>query len=100
MSVSTSASTMPRRKCRFTLGYRSVFEAAAANGRVHVYGRLAPDDAGLAPAADALDLSIKREVFGIALVRRLRRACCGRRVGWICRLCSRMADVAVPVSAV
>jgi hypothetical protein len=67
---------------------------------VKVYGRLAPDDAGLAAAADALDLSIKREVFGIALVRRLRRACCGRRVEWICRVCSRMADVTVPVSAV
>ena len=59
----------------------------------------APNDS-LAAAADALDLSIKREVFWMALVRRLRRTCCGRRAGWICRLCSTMAGVAVSVRAV
>ena len=59
-----------------------------------------PGDASLAAAADALDLSIKREVFGMALVGRLGRTCCGGRVGWICWPCSNMVDVAMPVRAV
>lgn len=36
----------------------------------------------------------------MTLVRRLGRACCERPVGWICRLCSTMADVAMSVRAV